>query len=236
MKLGIMQPYFFPALGYFDLINCTDKWVVFDVTQFKRHGWMNRNRILHPKDGWQYISAPLDKYTRSISIKDVLVKESINWKERIMGQLVHYKKRAPYYNNTISFLQDCFSTDERRISKLNIRFLKKACERLEIKFNYQYFSEMNLEIGPIEGPGDWALRISEAMEAEEYINPPGGRDIFNANKYKKAGIKLTIREFKDMEYNCRGYKFIPTLSIIDVFMWNHCDDIKRYLSNQLNKK
>ena len=64
MRLGIMQPYFFPYLGYFDLINSTDRWIVFDTVQYIRHGWINRNRILHPNEGWQYIIVPIMKAKR----------------------------------------------------------------------------------------------------------------------------------------------------------------------------
>lgn len=231
MKLGIMQPYFFPSLGYFDLIKHTDRWIVFDVTQFKKHGWMNRNRILHPKEGWQYILAPLHKYSRSIPIKDVRVKSNADWKGRILGQLVHYKKKAPFYNETISFVERCFDTDETLISKLDVFIIELICKELEIEFNYEYYSEMDLEIESVEGPGDWSFRISEALGADEYINPPGGRDIFEPEKFEKAGIKLTIREFNNMEYRCRGYEYIPGLSIIDYFMWNPTCDIIKYLKS-----
>ena len=71
MKLGIMQPYFFPYPGYFALIAQVDRWVVFDTPQYMRHGWVNRNRILHPGSGWQYIVAPLVKHRRSTSIRDI---------------------------------------------------------------------------------------------------------------------------------------------------------------------
>ena len=71
MILGIMQAYFFPYLGYFDLINCSDKWIVFDTVQYIRHGWVNRNRILHPTEGWQYIIVPIRKSKREAVLSSV---------------------------------------------------------------------------------------------------------------------------------------------------------------------
>ena len=59
MRLGIMQPYFFPYLGHFSLIAAADEWVVFDVTQYTPSSWMNRNRILHPVRGWKWLTVPL---------------------------------------------------------------------------------------------------------------------------------------------------------------------------------
>ena len=80
MKLGIMQPYFFPYLGYFDLINYSNRWIIFDTVQYIRHGWINRNRILKPGEDWQYISVPLVKHQREILIKDVEISANQDWK------------------------------------------------------------------------------------------------------------------------------------------------------------
>jgi len=228
MRLGIMQPYFFPYLGYFDVINCVDKWIVFDTAQYIRHGWINRNRILHPKEGWQYIIVPLKKHSRETAIKDVRIANDQRWKERIVGQLQHYRKKAPYFTETMSLVEDCLSLEEDSISRLNVFILDKVCAYLGIHFDYSFFSEMSLELGPVEGPGDWALRISEAMGAKEYVNPPGA-NFFDERKFRNAGIRLTIRKLPPFEYSCRGYEFIPNLSIIDVLMWNEPEKIKSYL-------
>ena len=230
MKLGIMQPYFFPYLDYFDLTNYADKWVVFDNVQYIRHGWINRNRVLHPTEGWQYIIVPV-KVSRNTLIKDVRIAADIKWDKRILGQLQHYKKKAPYYDETIHLVDDCLKKEEPSISRLNVLILKKVCEYLEIRFDYSFFSEMNLDLGPIDGPGDWALRISEAMGAREYVNPAGGAALFDEGKFRESKIKLTIRNLPSFEYSCRGYEFVQNLSIIDVMMWNRPEEIKQYLDD-----
>ena len=233
MKLGIMQPYFFPYLGYFDLINSVDKWIVFDTVQYIRHGWMNRNRILHPKSGWQYIIVPLKKHSRGTAIKDIEVSVQTDWKRPILGQLTHYKKQAPFFEETICLLKDCLSNDETSLSRLNVSVLRKICARLGIQFDYSYFSEMDIELDPIGGPGDWALHISEAMGVSGYVNPSGGVHLFDRRKFEDKGIKLTIKKFKAFEYSCGRYEFVPNLSIIDVFMWNSSAEIKKYLDGLL---
>ena len=83
MKIAIMQPYFFPFLGYFGLIKNTDRWIVFDTPQFIRQGWMDRNRILKPKEGWQYIRVPVKKHTRDTPTKDIEIRNDENWVETI---------------------------------------------------------------------------------------------------------------------------------------------------------
>ena len=229
MKLGIMQPYFFPYLGYFDLIHYADKWIVFDTVQFIRHGWINRNRILHPHDGWQYIVVPLKKHSRESAIKDVVISSEQKWRQRIMGQLNHYKKRAPFFQETICLVDEVLQTEEPSVSRLDVVALEKACAYLGISFDFQFFSEMKLELGPVEEPGDWALQVSTAVGAREYVNPPGGEDLFDEQRFADNDITLTIRPIPSFEYQTGGYGFVPNLSIIDLLMWNEPAKIKRYL-------
>ncbi|MEI6749280.1 MAG: WbqC family protein [Bacteroidota bacterium] len=177
MKLAIMQPYFFPYLGYFSSILNSDQFILLDDVQFIRHGWIERNRILKPNEGWQYLSVPLEKHAREILIKDIRIRKIEDWKGKIFRQLEHYRNLAPYYSEVLAFLNNVFNKEFDSIVKLNAQLLFESCNYLGIEFNYQIFSEMELEILPINGPGDWALNISIAMNASEYINPIGGASV-----------------------------------------------------------
>lgn len=225
-----MQPYFFPYLGYFHLINIINKWIVFDTVQYIKRGWMNRNRILHPTSCWQYIIVPLKKHSTNTPINEIQIASHIDWKSDILDKLSHYKRQAPLFEETMSFVKDCLSNNENSLARLNVSILEKVCTRLDIKFDYSYLSEMNLDLGPIEGPGDWSLHIAEAIGAREYVNAPSGAYLFDPKKFEERGIKLTIQKFENLEYNCGQYEFIPALSIIDVFMWNSCNKIKKHLN------
>jgi len=229
MKIGIMQPYFFPYPGYFNLIAQCDKWVVFDVTQYIRHGWMNRNRILHPNEGWQYIVVPVIKHPRETAICDIHISNNLNWSEKILSQIGHYKKVAPFYDETVTFLKDCFTEKKDSLVSLNIELLQKTCAYIGIEFDFQVASQLPIDHKLIQGPGDWALIISKMLGASEYINPPGGAHLFDESAFKSAGIKLTIQQYEDMSYSCPGYDPVPGLSIIDVLMWNSPDSIKAYV-------
>jgi hypothetical protein len=231
MKLGIMQPYFFPYLGYFDLINYSDHWIVFDTVQYIRHGWINRNRILHPFEGWSYIIVPV-KFSRETAIRDVQIVKDEKWKKRILGQLQHYKKRAPFYYDVLRLVEEILSVDIGLISNLNVYALELICSYLNINFNYTFFSAMDLDLGEIQKPGHWALRISEAVGANEYVNPPSGEPIFDRDEFSSRRIKLTIRNMPPLQYDCPGYNFMPSLSILDVLMWNSPLAVKKYLEDQ----
>ena len=236
MKLGIMQPYFFPYLGYFELIQRTDQWIVFDTAQYIRHGWVNRNRILHPKTGSQYIKVPIKHCAREAPIGQIEIADRQQLQPRILGQIEHYKKRAPFYQETAALVELCLAGEETSLSRLNVSILAQVCRHLDIPFQYRIFSEMQLPLGPVDGPGDWALRISEALGADEYVNPPGGVDLFDPNKFAGCGIRLTLQKLIDFSYECRGYEFVPYLSIIDVLMWNPRERIKEFLTTWASER
>ena len=112
MKVAIMEPYFFPYLGHFDLINAADAWIAFDTSQYTRHRFGNRNRILHPKSGWQYIIIPVVKHSQKTPFCEMKIADHINWRQRILGQLTHYKRSAPYYEDVVDFVRECLDFPE----------------------------------------------------------------------------------------------------------------------------
>jgi hypothetical protein len=232
MRLGIMQPYFFPYIGYFDLIYRTDRWVVFDTAQYIRHGWVNRNRILHPNEGWLYITVPTKSHHRDTPINRIRIREDGRWRDTIRGQLTHYTNKAPYFDPVFDLVSSCLNDSQGSLARLNVRSLSRVCEYLDIPFRHSLFSEMDLDLGPIEAPGDWALRIAEAMGATEYVNPPGGADLFDRSKFETAGIRLTIQQPVDFVYPCDGYEYEPNLSIVDVLMWNPPEAVRAYLASR----
>lgn len=230
MKLAVMQPYFFPYLGHFDLINQADEWIAFDTPQYIRHHWINRNRILHPVSGWQYITVPLKKHHRDTPIHQVEIAMEADWQGKILRQLQHYRKKAPFYEEVIDFLQECFAETAPNLAETNVRTLRKTCRKLGLTTPIQVFSDMHLILdGGVEGAGDWAFKISRAVGADEYINAVRGAALFNPDKFKTHNIKLTIQSYTHMAYACGTYTFEPGLSIIDVMMWNSCTEIKKYL-------
>lgn len=234
MKIAIMQPYFFPYLGYISLIKNTDKFIFFDVVQFIRHGWIERNRILKPDSGWQYISVPLEKHSLETKIADIKINNNENWRERILAQLTHYKKGASFYYKTIDVVKKGLDIETDSIVKLNVNILSNIFEYLELPFNYEIFSEMNLEIESVNAPDEWALNICKALgNVDEYWNPPGGVEFFDREKYTKNGIKICFEKINLKPYQQKSDKvdFEQGLSIIDVMMFNSPQQIREMLDD-----
>jgi hypothetical protein len=225
----MMQPYFFPYLGYFSLIRHTDIWVVFDSAQFRRHSWIERNRVLHPLEGWLYIQVPLVKHPRSTPIMDVKIRTEEPWRERLLAQLVHYRKVAPYYAQVISLIRDALDINLERIAALDVHVLEKCCRYLDIPFKYTVFSSSSISGIKANSPDEWALETAKAFGATEYINPPNGRALFDNAKYESAGVRLTFLEPRMSQYDQRRERFESHLSIIDAMMFNEPTAIRGML-------
>ncbi len=219
MKVAIMQPYLFPYLGYYSLIKNTDYFVFFDTPQYIRKGWINRNRISDGKGDCVYITVPIEKTARETSINEILISQKSNWREKIAGQLTVYKKRAPYYKQVRSLIDDVFSYEGNSISELAIRSITGVCQYLDMEIKYDVFSKMNMSHISVNAPDEWALYITKELGFDTYVNPPGGKSFFDNNKYKNENIELEFLTQELIAYNQRQGGFVPGLSIIDVLMF-----------------
>jgi hypothetical protein len=230
MKLGIMQPYFFPYAGYFALIARTDRWVVFDVVQYNARSWMNRNRILHPSEGWQYVGVPVSKAPKGTPIRDIRVQDGKAARSRLLGQLEHYRRHAPHFPAVVGLVDAAFArAGSDRLVDLNVASLAVTCEYLGVPFDRAICSEMGLALGEIDHAGQWALKISAQLGADAYLNPPGGRAIFEPAEWEAAGIELSFVDPPELRYECGPYAWVEHLSMLDVLMWNRPDAVAAVL-------
>lgn len=232
MKLAIMQPYFFPYLGYFELIQLSERWIVFDTVKYNPKSWMNRNRILHPSQGWQYVSAPVDRAAGSGVIRDMRVVEPHAAMQRILGQIDHYRaKRAPFFAPVRKLIEQAFDlAGPVGLTELCVASLAGTCAYLGLEFAPRRMSELGLDLPPISHAGQWALEISAALGADVYINAPGGRDLFDPQAFAGRGIELRFLKPDPFHYPTPGYEFVENLSILDVLMWNSPETVRERLS------
>lgn len=229
MVLALMQPYFFPYLGYFRLMAAADRFILFDTAQYINRGWVNRNRILHPTRGWQYITVPVRRHGLRTAIKDVEIATDLPWRARIKGQFDHYRKRAPYFVETMRLLDSCVATEERAIGRLNRRALSAVSTLLGLPVRVELMSELALDVAPVRQPGEWSLRVAQAVGATVCVVPPGGAYLYDLEAYERSGIELVIQPGTVYSYGCRGYSFEPSLSVLDVLMWRSPDEVRPFL-------
>lgn len=235
MRLAIMQPYFFPYLGYFQLLLNCDLFIYFDVVKYNKRSWTSRNRILNSNEfnETQYINIPIVKCDFNTLIKDALINDSISWKSKIIGQLTGYKLlKAPYYNNVRNLIEDAFLFQTNNLTEFNIAMINHITEYLGIDYAYEQASLMNLSTIETKQPGDWALSISSKLNANEYINPYSGFKIFDESAFHEKEIRLSFLKPKLSPYpQNNGASFAEALSILDVLMFNSKQEIIDMLYN-----
>ena len=221
MRLGLMQPYFFPYIGYFALLQQVDLFIILDEVQYIKGGWIARNRILNP-DGlnWQYILVPLKKHSSRALIRQVQVDDQKAWRAKIMNQLAHYHQ-APYYEAVKTILSTIFEMRGiKTISCLNTAALRQVCAYLGLETPVAVLSEMALDYQKPAAPDEWGLKIAQAIAGvTEYCNLPGGKSFFDPQKYEQAKIKLSFTTPDLRPYQQKGRAFVAGLSIIDLLMF-----------------
>lgn len=234
MRLGIMQPYFFPNLAHFALIAATDAWVVFDVTQYTRKSWMSRNRILHPKEGWNYVTVPLRNTSLDTRIHEARVADMKSARKSLQGKLGHYHKAAPFFRDVRDLVDRVFDgAGEDSLVALNVSGLREVCMYLDVPFTYHICSAMGLEFPDRMGAGQWAPFICGELGATTYINPPGGRALFDPSDFERHGTQLYIAEFIPFIYDTGPFEFSEGLSILDVLMWNPPEVVRQVLQDNI---
>lgn len=220
MRLGIMQPYFFPYLGHFGLIAHTDRWIVFDITQYTPRSWINRNRVLHPQQGWNYVTVPLAQSSTTLRIHEARIADRTAAARSIAGKLSHYRRRAPHYEAVMALVAQTFERATDSLVDLNLQALRSVCRYLDIPLDAQVCSRMALDLPSRLDPGLWALEICARLGASEYLNPMGGRELFDPALFADRGVALQFLQVTPFTYDTGNYGFEPDLSILDVMMWN----------------
>jgi hypothetical protein len=228
MKLSIMQPYFFPYLGYFQLINASDKFVVYDDVQFIKGGWINRNRILSD-DSTLNIGIPIrkDSYKRNINERYYVDNTEI-FKTKLLRQLDYAYRNAPFFKEAFPFITQLLSISETNVSKFNTHILFEICQLLRIPAQFCISSEI-IKQSDLKGEGR-VLYLNQVLGSEMYINPVGGTDLYRKESFLGRNIELKFLVSNQITYKQFGGKFISDLSIIDILMFNSPEDINKLLA------
>jgi len=219
MSVAIMQPYFFPHLDHFRLMAAADRWIVFDTVVYRRKTWMNRNRTINRDTGWGYISVPVNGAGRDEIVSNITIADHLRWRDTLLGKLRVYESEAPHYSNILSLVELVLAPPHTHLTGLNVAGLKAIRDAIGITTPITQLSAMGLHLPSEIGPGEWALRICEAIGANSYVNPAGGRDLFDNTQFAAAGVDLNFLEPSTVTYATGTFEFEPGLSIIDTLMW-----------------
>jgi hypothetical protein len=227
MTLGIMHPYFFPYIGYFQLMNAVDQFVIYDNIEFTKKGWINRNRILvNAKDA--YVTLPLKKDSDFLDIKERKLAQI--WgkeKFKILNRISASYKKSPYFASVYPLVESCILFDEENLFKFILNSLLQIKGFLGIKTPFIISSTIPIDQS-LKGERK-IIALCKACNADHYINPIGGLSLYRRENFANEGIHLAFHKINDLKYKQYEHDFIPSLSIIDVLMFNALEDINRML-------
>lgn len=222
-----MQPYLFPYIGYFQLINAVDRFVLYDDVNYIKKGWVNRNQIL--VNGRSYMfTIPVKSVSQNKKINELCLAEETKWKDRLLKTLTQAYSKTPMYDEVYPLVYSILMFGENNLSKFIFNSLTQLCAYMEIKttiiptsttYGNQQMNGQNRII-------DMCIR----EKADIYINPTNGRDLYDSTEFRKRGMDLKFILTRALTYNqeIKGL-FVPNLSIIDVLMFNDKTRLKRIL-------
>ena len=229
MKVAIMQSYIFPYIGYFQLINAVDIFVIYDNIQYTKRGWINRNRILcDGKDEYFTLTIKKDSDYLNVLARSL----SPEWnkdKEKLVNKIRNSYKKASYYKETIELVENVFSYSDTNLFRFISNALKETLEILSIKTKIVISS--TLEIDHALKGKEKVTAICKELNAQTYINPIGGIELYNKEDFTENSINLQFLKTSDIKYKQFNNEFIPFLSIIDILMFNSKEEVQQMLTN-----
>lgn len=224
MKLAIMQPYFFPYIGYFQLVNAVDKFVFYDDVNYIKNGWINRNRILLNGKP-HYITVHQKDASPNKLIKDV---EIIDNRRKLKKTLLNAYIKAPYFNSAWPLVEKILEFKTDKISDLAAYSVMQTCHYLGVEVEFELSSEKYAQTSSLKS-GERLIAICKITGASEYINPIGGVGLYDKRLFLNEGIELFFLKTDPINYRQFGNIFIQSLSIVDLIMFNSCDSIHELL-------
>lgn len=230
MKIAIMQPYFLPYIGYFQLINSVDKFVIYDDVQFIKSGWINRNKILvNGTESMFTLNLKKDSYELNINERYFAFNIEYEIRKILKGIEPAYRK-APYFEQVMPLVKRVFEIDKQKdISKFLINGLKEICCYLDIRTEIIISSSLDKD-NSLKAQ-DKVINIVQLLEGDTYINSIGGQNLYSKEDFRRKGIELFFLKSNQIIYKQIEKNFVPNLSILDILMFNSIEQVKFYLSN-----
>lgn len=225
MKLAIMQPYFFPYIGYFQLIAAVDLFIVYDNIKYTKKGWINRNRMLRNGKDVMF-SLPLKNASDYQDVCERGLAADFN-RDKLLNQFKESYRRAPYFTQTFPLLEQLVRYEDTNLFRYLYHSIVKTGEHLSITTETKVSSSLAIDHGLKNQ--DKVLALCKAVGASTYINTIGGRELYAKEAFREHGIDLKFIQSKPFEYSQLGDPFVPWLSIIDVMMFNPVETIKESL-------
>ncbi len=229
MKLAIMQPYFLPYLGYFNLLFHSDIFVLYNDINYIERGWINRNKIIK-KDGFNLFTIPLRKASATKLISDIYISDEQKWRSKLLKTIEITYVKAPYFNSTYNLVEKIVL---KKIYKLD-EFIKNSITEIlnfiELEKGIIFSSDFDYDRNT--NKENKLVSITRNLQANTLVFPPGSRDLYSETFFIKKDINTEViipnlSKYKQFKKN----EFTPGLSIVDVLMFNDIEEVKKLFND-----
>ncbi|MEP6948206.1 MAG: WbqC family protein [Ginsengibacter sp.] len=230
MTLAIMQPYIFPYLGYYQLVNAVDTFVFFDDVNFIKKGWINRNQLLQQDQALKF-TIPLLNASQNRVINEIELSDFGKWRKYFLRSVELNYKKAPHFVFVFDWLNEFFLKDYLFISDLASESVKSVSKLLELQTRFEYSSTLNYKNTNEQNGEQKILKICKILGADKYINPKNGKELYNTQQFDASNIQLNFINMGEVVYTqYKKDKFVPALSIIDILMFNSIQETNELLA------
>lgn len=224
MNLAVMQPYLFPYIGYWQLIDAVDIFIIYDDVNFIKQGYINRNNILQ-KQKSHLFTLELIGASPNKKINDIKIGGNSNKLLRTIKQ--NYSK-APFYKDVFPVLEEILNNNQKELSRFLGFSLVKISKYLNLDTKFLYSSDIKND--KTFKSQDRLIQMSKILKATGYINSIGGIELYDKEIFSQNDINLSFLKSSEISYKQFNNEFIPNLSIIDVLMFNSKDNVKNMLN------
>lgn len=210
-----MQPYLFPWIGYFQLAWQSDVFILYDDAHYIKQGYINRNSILSCGKA-QRFTLPVPGASSNKKISDLVFSSQV---DKILKSVKQNYQKASHFEEVFTLIEGVLTCPERDIT---------ACCSKAIADIFHYLGEekmlmrtSSLNYKRSENAENKVISICQSLGATKYVNSIGGRELYDAKNFARAGLELKFLQTESHHYHQGQDIFIPNLSIIDVLM--HCE-------------
>jgi hypothetical protein len=225
LRLAIMQPYFLPYIGYWQLIAAVDVFVVYDNIKYTKKGWINRNRfLLNGKDA--VFTLPLRKGSDFLHVNQRQLADTFDREDLIKRFREAYRK-APEFHTFMPFLEDLIRFSSNNLFEYILNSIYRVCEFLGIKTKVIISSTIDCD--HLLKSSDRVHAICKALRADTYINPIGGTELYEKEDFARQGITLRLLQPDLIGYPQGSLGFLPWLSIVDILMFNSAQTVNEVM-------
>jgi WbqC-like protein family len=228
MKIAIMQPYFFPYIGYFQLIAAVDLFIIYDNIKYTKKGWINRNRFLSNGSD-RVFSVPLQKDSDSVDVMNRTVARDFD-RGKLVNQLREAYRRAPYFQQGFPIVQNAVLAPLDNLFDYVRNSVDEVCRYVGI--DTRIVPSSTLGVDPTLRAQAKVLALCSTVGATTYVNAIGGQELYARETFAAEGVALKFLKPLDVEYRQFGNPHVPWLSIVDVMMFNSAATIRELVETR----